>query len=76
MKKLTCKQLGGPCDFEITGSSFEEIGANCRDHVMGLIQAGDEAHVQATAKMRHATREEQQAMMADYKKTYDEAPEL
>jgi hypothetical protein len=26
MKKLTCRDFGGPCDAEFTGESFEEIG--------------------------------------------------
>jgi hypothetical protein len=26
MKKLTCRELGGACDVEITGNSFVEIG--------------------------------------------------
>jgi len=34
MKKLTCRDLGGACDEEITGNSFEEMGNNCKAHVM------------------------------------------
>ena len=26
MKKLTCRDFGGPCDTELTGDSFQEIG--------------------------------------------------
>jgi len=44
MKKLTCKDLGGPCDEEITGSSFDELANNCKTHVMEQINSGDEAH--------------------------------
>ncbi len=25
MKKMTCKQLGGACDFEFLGESFDEM---------------------------------------------------
>ena len=76
MKKLTCKDLGGPCDAEITGSSFEEIGEKCKMHVMEKIGKGDEAHTAAAEKMQDAAPEEQKAMFAEYQKRYDEAPEL
>ncbi|MDZ4722307.1 MAG: DUF1059 domain-containing protein [candidate division Zixibacteria bacterium] len=74
MKKITCKDLGGPCDKEITGNSFEEIGHNCRTHVEEQMNSGDEAHKAAVAKMMNASPEEQKAMMAEYEKRYNEAP--
>lgn len=76
MKKLTCKDLGGPCDQEITGNSFEEVGNNCKTHVMEQVNAGDGAHVAAVNKMKNATPEEQKAMFAEYEKKYNEAPEV
>ena len=75
MKKLTCQDLGGPCDAEVMGSSFEEIGSRCKAHVLEQITNGDEAHKAAAEKMRNATPEEQKAMFAEYRKKYDEAPE-
>jgi predicted small metal-binding protein len=75
MKKLTCRDLGGPCDEEITGDSFEEVGKKSHGHVMEQINSGNEAHKLAAGKMRDATPEEQKAMMAEYKKKFDEAPE-
>jgi len=76
MKTLTCKDFGGPCDAKITGDSFGEIGAQCKTHVMEQINAGDEAHKAAAEKMKNATPEEQKAMMAEYEKKYNEAPEM
>ncbi len=76
MKRLTCKDLGGPCDFEITGDSFEEIGKKCYEHVMEQINGGDEAHKAAAAKMRDASPDEQKEMMAGYRKNFDDAPDL
>lgn len=73
MKRLTCKDLGGPCDFEVTGDSFEEIGQKSYAHVMEQIEAGDEAHKAAAGKMRNASPEEQKAMMAGYKKKFEDA---
>jgi hypothetical protein len=68
MKKLTCKDFGGPCDAEITGNSFQEMGNNSRMHVIEKIKGGDAAHKAAADKMRNASQEEQMAMMAEYEK--------
>ena len=76
MKKLTCRDFGGPCDHEISGVSFQEIGSKCRTHVMEKIQSGDQAHQIAASKMRDATPEQQMAMMAEYQRKFDAAPEL
>ena len=76
VKKLTCRDLGGPCDAEITGNSFEEVGKKSHDHVMEQISRGDEAHRAAAEKMRNASPEERKAMMAKFEKNYKEAPEV
>ena len=73
MKKLTCRDLGGPCDAEFTGDSIEEIGKKSREHVMEQMQKGDEAHLSAANNMRSATPEQQKAMMAEFKRKFDEA---
>lgn len=77
MKTLTCSDLGGPgsCAEKISGDSFEELGNNCKTHVMEQVQNGDEAHMAAIEKMKSATPEEQQAMFAEYEKKYNEAPD-
>ncbi len=74
MKKLTCRDLGGPCDAELTGETFDEIGKKSREHVMAQMRKGDEAHVAAANKMRSATPDQQKAMMAGFKRIFDEAP--
>jgi predicted small metal-binding protein len=76
MKKLTCRDLGGPCDMEITGDSFQEVGKKSRDHVMEQINNGDEAHKAAADKMRNASPEEQKSMMAEFSKRFNEAPNI
>lgn len=76
MKRLTCKDLGGPCDYELTGNSFEEIGKKSYDHVMEQINKGDEAHKVAASKMKNSSQEEQKAMMAEYRKKFDDASDL
>lgn len=76
MKKLTCRDLGGPCDAELTGNSFNEVGKKSYDHVMKQINSGDESHKAAAAKMKNASPEKQKAMMAEYEKRYNEAPNV
>ena len=76
MKKLTCRDMGGPCDVELTGNSFQEIGKKSYDHVIEQINAGDEAHKAAAAKMKSASSEEQKAMMTEYEKRFNEAPNI
>ncbi len=76
MKKLTCRDLGGACEAEIMGSSFEEVGKKSREHVMEQINRGDEAHKVAMDKMRNASPEEQASMMAQFEKRFSEAPEM
>ena len=76
MKKLVCRDLGGPCDTELIGDSFREIGKKSYDHVMEQINNGDEAHKAAAAKMRNASPEEQKSMMAEYEKRFNEAPNI
>jgi hypothetical protein len=75
MKKLTCKDLGGACDEVISGATFEEIGKNCRAHVMDAVKRGDAAHKAAVDKMMSASPSDQATMMAGYKKKFDAAPE-
>lgn len=76
MKKLTCRDLGGPCDEEIAGNSFADIGNNCKTHVIEQINRGDEAHRVAAAKMRDATPEQQKAWMSEFERKYKAAPEI
>ena len=76
MKKLTCRDLGGACDEQITGNSFDELGSMCRTHVMAQMNNGDEAHQVAAARMKNASSEEQKTMMAEYEKRFNEAPNM
>lgn len=76
MKKLTCRDLGGPCDVEITGNSFEEIGRKSHAHVMAQINDGDEAHKAAANRMKNMSAENQKSMMAEFERKYNEAPTI
>jgi hypothetical protein len=51
MKKATCKDLRGPCDFEVVGDTAEEMGDAGKKHVMEMVAAGDEDHKVAMDSM-------------------------
>lgn len=73
MKKLTCRDLGGPCDAEFVGDPFDDIGKQSRAHVMEQMQKGDQAQVDAANHMRMATPEQQKALTTRFRKRFDQA---
>lgn len=52
MKKMTCNQLGGACDIEFLGETFEEIASQSKKHGMEMFQKGDAAHIEAMNEMQ------------------------
>ncbi len=49
---MTCRQLGGACDKEFHGKTFEEISQKSKQHGMEMFKKNDEAHLKAMNKMR------------------------
>ena len=47
MKTMTCMQLGGACDKEFKGNTFEQIAEQSKNHGMEMMRAGDKAHIKA-----------------------------
>jgi hypothetical protein len=76
MKKLSCRDLGGPCDAELIADTFEEMGNKSRQHVVEQIQAGDEDHKVTADKMTEATPDQQKAMLAEFKRRFDAAQDV
>ena len=52
MKTMTCKQLGGACDKEFHGNTFEEMTELCKKHGTEMYQKGEEAHHKAMSEMQ------------------------
>jgi predicted small metal-binding protein len=52
MKRLSCRDLGGPCEAEFAADTFEEIGKKSHEHAMEQMQNGDEAHLSAANSMK------------------------
>ena len=75
MKKLTCKDLGGPCDHEIIGETLEDIGQQCQSHVMEQVNKGDKAHITAVEAWKSQSAEDQQARFAEFQRKFEDAPE-
>jgi hypothetical protein len=52
MRTMTCKQLGGPCDLPLTGSTADEVLKAQDRHLKEVVAAGDTAHEQAREQMK------------------------
>ena len=52
MKTMTCQQLGGACNKEFKGATFEEIAEQSKKHGMEMYQEGDKAHIDAMMEMK------------------------
>ena len=52
MKTMTCKQLGGPCDFQLHGNTADEIIKAQDNHLKELVANGDETHKPALQEMK------------------------
>ena len=52
MKTMTCKQLGGPCEFELHGNTADEVIKAQDRHLKDMVTGGDEAHEPALKEMK------------------------
>jgi predicted small metal-binding protein len=52
MKTMTCKQLGGPCDFLLEGGTADEVIKAQDRHLRDAVAAGDDAHESALKDMK------------------------
>ena len=52
MKTMNCKQLGGACDKEFHGNTFDEIAELSKAHGMEMYQKQDKDHLEAIKKIQ------------------------
>ena len=52
MKTMTCKQLGGPCDFPLRGCTADEVIKLQDEHLEETVGRGDETHKSALKEMK------------------------
>lgn len=76
MKKTTCRDLRGACDMEILGATPEEMGENCKAHVMEMLQKNDVEHQQAVEEMQRLSKEEQMKWYGDFVARFDDLDEV
>ena len=51
MKTMTCRQLGGPCDFQLHGNAANEVIKAQDSHLKDMVARGDETHKSALREM-------------------------
>lgn len=52
MKTMTCKQLGGPCDLALQGSTADDVIKAQDAHLKAAVADGDTAHQTAHNEMK------------------------
>jgi predicted small metal-binding protein len=52
VKTMTCKQLGGPCDFPHRGNTADEVIKAQDQHLRETVAGGDVAHESALKAMK------------------------
>jgi len=52
MKTMTCKQLGGPCDFVLRGDTADAVIKLQDKHLKEMVAGGDETHSSALKEMK------------------------
>jgi predicted small metal-binding protein len=52
MKTMTCRQLGGPCEFELHGDTADEVIKAQDKHLNEIVSKGDDSHKSALKEMK------------------------
>jgi len=52
MKTMTCRQLGGPCDLELSGQTADDVIKAQDRHLRDAVGGGDAAHEAALEEMK------------------------
>lgn len=52
MKTMTCRELGGPCDFAHHGESADEVIKAQDQHLKDAVAGGDATHESALKEMK------------------------
>ena len=52
MKTMTCKELGGPCDFAHQGATADEVIKAQDRHLKEMANGGDDDHQPASKEMK------------------------
>jgi predicted small metal-binding protein len=69
MKKMTCREMGGPCDAEMTAATSEEMVKKGMEHV-------EAAHPEMVASIKAMTPEENEKWNAEFNMKWAAIPEV
>jgi hypothetical protein len=56
MKTMTCKQLGGPCDYQHRGDTADAVIKAQDRHLKDTVEGGDNTHAAALKDMKSRWR--------------------
>lgn len=78
MKKMTCRQLGGACDLEIYGESFDEMVEKAKAHGMEMAEMGDETHIKVMDSVKEEMNDSDamKQWIEKVREEFDALPEL
>ena len=76
MKTMTCRQLGGSCDLELSGATADDVIKAQDRHLRDAVRSGDADHQQAHEDMKARWRHPIKAMgwYRDTKKAFADLP--
>jgi len=52
VKTMTCRDLGGPCDLELSGETADEVINGQDQHLKDAVKGGDTTHEAAHKEMK------------------------
>ena len=52
MKTMTCKQLGGPCDYRLQADTADAVIKAQDRHLEEMVAGGDDTHARAFKEMK------------------------
>ncbi|MBC7851472.1 MAG: DUF1059 domain-containing protein [Chitinophagaceae bacterium] len=78
MKTMSCLELGGACDVQFRGNSFDELAPQSKKHGIEMVQKGDPAHLEAMNKMQGlmSTPDQVNEWMNQKRKKFDALPDV
>ena len=76
MRTMTCRQLGGPCDLQLTGETADDVITSQDRHLRDAVRSGDTTHQQAHDEMKARWRHPLRSMgwYRDTKKAFAALP--
>ena len=74
-KKITCRQMGGPCDLEMTGDSVDEIVGKGAAHLAEMAEQGDAEHKAAVEMMNSSDPAGKEEWFKKFAETFANAPD-